>query len=176
MKFVLVSVLYLCSMALSHAACRTEPINTNLPGLGQGLMRDQVQQVFPTYREIVPSSDRLAIVWIDPKDCGAKDIDARQRQLETMLGRQVILMPSPQDYRILQGDFGYPEIVKTRQLRALFPTLRIRGSKIGENVEVLVVGESDLAATELDDRLGKAATIVGRPVELRTDESATASK
>ncbi|WP_201277540.1 hypothetical protein [Xanthomonas citri] len=68
------------------------------------------------------------------------------------------------------------QIVKTRQLRALFPTLRIRGSKIGENVEVLVVGESDLAATELDDRLGKAATIVGRPVELRTDESATASK
>ena len=171
MKRSLAAFLFLSSATLSHAeGCLTEPISTYLPGFNWEEVKAKVERVFPTFRDVILSSDKLAILWIDPKDCQAQDLEARHQQIESILGREVILMASSVDYRILPGGFGYPGIVKTRQLKEIFPTLRIRGSKIGENVEVLLVSDEELSAPDLKDRLSRAAAIVGRPVELRATE------
>jgi hypothetical protein len=179
MKHSIAAFLFLSSTTLSHAeGCLTGPgeITMNLPGLNWDEVTAKVERVFPTFRDVIFPSDKLAFLWIDPKDCQAEDLEARHHQIETILGRQVILMPSTLDYRVRPRGFGTPEIVKTRKLQEIFPSLWIRGSKIGENVEVILVSDEELSAPDLDDRLSRAAAIVGRPVELRSTESGANSR
>lgn len=163
----LLAVFYLSTVVASNAAtCSTAPFDSNLPGLGPGELRAGIEAVFPTYRDVLLSSDAAAILWIDPRDCRAPDLDTRLVKVEAVLNRKVTLRADTNDFRVIAA-YRYPEIVVTRQLKQVFPSLTVRGNKIGENVEVLVVGAADFNAADSAERRDKAAAIVGRPVELR---------
>ncbi|ACB28223.1 hypothetical protein Mrad2831_6301 (plasmid) [Methylobacterium radiotolerans JCM 2831] len=138
-----------------------------MPGLAEGgELRARIEAVFPTYRDVLLSSDTVAIIWIDPRDCAAADLDARLAKVEAVLDRKVTLRAASEDFRLISA-YRHPEVVTTRQLKQVFPSLTVRGNKIGENVEVLVVGAADFNAADSAEKRRKAAAIVGRPVELR---------
>ncbi|MEQ7770320.1 hypothetical protein ABQ144_19850 [Xanthomonas hortorum pv. hederae] len=167
LKLLLTCVAYIAMLTEGHAtSCSTDPIDYNAPGLSAGTLLQKVEAVFPTYRSIVLSTDQLAILWIDPADCNAPDLDARAAQVETIVNRRVMLRAAVENYRLIAA-FGYPEVVATRKLKEVFPTLTLRGDKIGENVEVLLVKVADFNASDAAERRALAAVIVGRPVELQ---------
>jgi hypothetical protein len=111
-------------------------------------------------------TDKLAILWIDPADCGAPDLDTRAAKVEATVGREVMLRAATENYRLMAA-YRYAEIITTRKLKKVFPTLTLRGDKIGENVEVLLVKAADFHADDAADQRTRASAIVGRPVELQ---------
>ncbi|WP_031425670.1 hypothetical protein [Xanthomonas euvesicatoria] len=167
-KFLLSAAFYFAVVAAGNAAtCSAPPRESNMPGFTEsGELRAQLEAVFPTYRQLLLSSDTTAVLWIDPRDCTAHDLDARLAKVEAMLNRKVTLRAESQDFRMIAAH-RYPENLVTRQLKQLFPSLTVRGNKIGKNVEVLVVDAADFNAADSAERRDKAAVIVGRPVELR---------
>lgn len=155
-------------VAAQAATCATDALDTNLPGGLSTEAKKRIEAIFPTYRQLLLSSDSSAILWIDPRDCAAPDLDARAAKVEEALSRKVTLIAATENFRAIPA-YRYPEVVTTRQLKQLYPSLTVRGDKIGANVEVLVVSASDFQAPDADARRAKAAAIVGRPVELQLD-------
>ncbi|SCX35866.1 hypothetical protein [Agrobacterium rosae] len=167
LELLLTCVAYFAMLTAGHATtCSTDPIDYNAPGLSPGTLLQKVEAIFLTYRSIVLSTDELAILWIDPADCNAPDLDAQEAQVEKIVNRQVMLRAAVENYRLISA-FRYPEVVATRKLKEVFPTLTLRGDKIGKNVEVLLVKVADFSASDAIERRARAAAIVGRPVELQ---------
>ncbi|MBV6898263.1 hypothetical protein [Xanthomonas euvesicatoria] len=168
MKSRLAVLFYFGAVVAANAAtCATGALDSNMPGGVSGDAAKRIEAVFPTYRQLVLSSESSATLWIDPRDCAAPDLDARAAKVERALSRKVTLIAATENFRVIQA-YRYPEVATTRQLKQLYPSLTVRGDKIGANVEVLVVGASDFQAPD-DGRRAKAAAIVGRPVELQLD-------
>lgn len=86
--------------------------------------------------------------------------------VETIVNRRVMLRAAVENYRLIAA-YRHREVVTTRKLKEVFPTLTLRGDKIGENVEVLLVKAADFNASDAAERRARAAAIVGRPVELQ---------
>jgi hypothetical protein len=166
MKLLLSCMTYFGIVTAGYAAtCSTGSFDFNAPGLAMGPLHQKIVAVFPTYRDLLLSEDELAVLWIDPTDCGAPDLDARAAKVEAIVGRKVILRAATVNYRLIAA-YRYPEIVRTRKLKKIFPSMTLRGDKIGENVEVLLVKAIDFHADDTGSRQARAAAIVGRPVEL----------
>ncbi|EFF45804.1 hypothetical protein [Xanthomonas citri] len=167
-KFLLSAAFYFAAVAAANAAtCSAPPHESNMPGFTEsGGLRAQLETVFPTYREVLLSSDTTAVLWIDPRDCTAPDLDKRLAKVEAALNRKVTLRADSKNFRVIAA-YRYPEILVTRQLKQVLPSLKVRGNKIGENVEVLVVGAADFNGADTADKRRKASAIVGRPVELQ---------
>ncbi|KLD35823.1 hypothetical protein TB15x_20610 [Xanthomonas perforans] len=153
-------------VAAQAGTCATGALDSNMPGGVSSEAEKRIEAVFPTYRQLVLSSDSSALLWIDPRDCAAPDLDARAAEVERALSRKVTLIEATENFRVIPA-YRYPEVTTTRQLKQLYPSLTLRGNKIGANVEVLVVAASDFQAPDADARRAKAAAIVGRPVELQ---------
>lgn len=167
MKLLLMCVGYFAMVTAGYAAgCSTGPIDYNAPGLRMGTLHNKIEAVFPTYRQIVLSTDELAILWIAPADCDAPDLDERAAKVEALVGRRVMLRPAVENYRLIAA-YAYPEVVTTRKLKQVFPTLTLRGDKIGENVEVLLVKAADFNASDAAERRARAGAIIDRAVELQ---------
>lgn len=167
MKLLLTCATYFAMLTAGYAAtCTNESFDFNAPGVGPGRLYEKIEEVFPTFRDIVMPSETLAILWIDLADCLAPDLDVRAARIEAIVGTKVMLRAATTNFRLIAA-YRYPEIVVTRKLKELFPSLAVRGNKIGENVEVLVVGAADFHSDQVADRAARAALIVGRPVELQ---------
>ncbi len=166
MTFLLSAAFYSAMIATASAArCATKGFDSNMPGTAGGTLK-QIEAVFPTFRQVVLDEGTRAIIWIDPADCNAADLDERFAKVEALLGRSVELRAASDDFRAIAA-YRYPEVLTTRKLKQVFPSLSLRGDKIGENVEVLVVEAADFHTWDRAERQRKAEEIVGRPVDLR---------
>lgn len=67
------------------------------------------------------STDEVAILWVDPTDCYAPDLDGRVAMVEATVNRRVALRAAVENYRLIAA-YRHPDVVTTRKLKEVFPT------------------------------------------------------
>ena len=123
------------------------------------------RSIFPSIRSAnVPDKPATASLFIGGEDCLAPDLADRKRKVEALIGQRVELILDNRDYVVKPLTSGKVDI---RALKRIFPTLRLRADKYGEDAEILFVGAEDMNALDMKERLAKVERLVGKPVYAR---------